>query len=166
MEKILFLVHTEPDGTVSKAVLETLPAAQALGGAEWSVGLVGGITQPAGDQLAGCGATLLLAAEDEAFTQSRYATDAAAVEAMCRASGATIILAPHTARWARALPGVAARLAGRVDTHATAVAIVNSVPAVTRWFYRQRTEGVLTTVPPATQYWKKSPSPTPPRAPP
>ena len=41
-------------------------------------------------------------------------------------------------------PGAAARLDGRVDTHATAVAIVNGVPAVTRWFYRQRMEGVLT----------------------
>jgi electron transfer flavoprotein alpha subunit len=42
------------------------------------------------------------------------------------------------------LPGVAYRLGGRVDTHATRFAIENSVPAVTRWFYRQRMEGVLT----------------------
>src|ERR1017187_3881790 len=143
MEKILFLTHTEPDGTLSKTVLETLPAAQALGG-DLIVGLVGGITQPAADQLAGCGATRFLAVEDEAFAQSRYSTDAAAAEALCRAAEATLILAPHTSRWARALPGVAGRLGGRVDTHATAVAIMNGVPAVTRWFYRQRMEGVLT----------------------
>jgi electron transfer flavoprotein alpha subunit len=143
MEKILFLVHTEPDGTLSKAALETLPAAQALG-SELNVGIIGAATQPAADQLAACGATQFLAVEDEAIAHSRYATDAAAAEALCRASGATLILAPHTARWARALPGVAARLSGRVDTHATAVAIVNQVPAVTRWFYRQRMEGVLT----------------------
>jgi electron transfer flavoprotein alpha subunit len=31
-----------------------------------------------------------------------------------------------------------------VDTHATGLAAQNSVPAVTRWFYRQRMEGVLT----------------------
>ena len=143
MEKILFLAHTEPDGTVGKAVLETLPAVLALGG-EWAVGLVGAITQPAADQLAACGASRFLAVEGDAFADSRYATDAAAAEALCRATGATLILAPHTSRWARALPGVSARLGGRVDTHATAVALVNGVPAVTRWFYRQRMEGVLT----------------------
>ena len=144
MEKILFLVHTEADGTLSKTVLETLSAAQALGGEEWAVGIIGGDTQPAADQLAGCGATQFLAAEHQAFTHSRYATDAAAAEGLCRASGATLVIAPHTARWARALPGVAARLGGRVDTHATALAIVNAVPAVTRCFYRQRMEGILT----------------------
>jgi len=31
-----------------------------------------------------------------------------------------------------------------VDTHVTAISVVNSVPAVTRWFYRQRMEAVLT----------------------
>jgi electron transfer flavoprotein alpha subunit len=31
-----------------------------------------------------------------------------------------------------------------VDTHATALAVRNGVPAVTRWFYRQRMEAVLT----------------------
>ena len=55
-----------------------------------------------------------------------------------------LILAAHTSRWARALPGVAARLGGRIDTHATRIAEVNGVPAVTRWFYRQRMEAVLT----------------------
>jgi electron transfer flavoprotein alpha subunit len=143
VEKILFLIHTESDGTVGKTALETLPAAQALGG-ELTVGLIGSLTQPAADQLAGCGATQFLAVEDEAFTHSRYATDAAAAEALCREAEATVILAPHTSRWARALPGVAGRLGGRVDTHATAVAMENGVPAVTRWFYRQRMEGVLT----------------------
>jgi electron transfer flavoprotein alpha subunit len=142
MEKILFLIHTETGGGLCKAALETLPAAQALGG-ELIVGLVGGLIQPAADQLATCGATRFLAVEGEAFAQSRYATDAAAVEALRRASEATLIIAPHTARWARAIPGVAARLNGRADTHATALAMVNGVPAVTRWFYRQRMEGVL-----------------------
>jgi electron transfer flavoprotein alpha subunit len=145
MEKILFLAHTELDGTVAKSVLETLPAAQALGN-ELIVGLIGGLglLQPAANQLAACGATRFLAVEGEAFTQSRYATDAAAAEALCRAAGATVILAPHTSRWSRALPGVAGRLSGPIDTHATAVAIVDGAPAVTRWFYRQRMEGVLT----------------------
>ncbi len=100
--------------------------------------------QAAADVLSGCGAVRFLAVEGEGFAQSRYATDAAAVEALCRESGATLMVAPHTSRWARALPGVAGRLGGRVDTHATSLAIVNGVPAVTRWFYRQRMEGVLT----------------------
>ena len=82
--------------------------------------------------------------EGEAFAQPRYATDAAAAEALVAAAGAGLILAAHTSRWARALPGVAARLNGRIDTHATRIAEVNGVPAVTRWYYRQRMEAVLT----------------------
>jgi electron transfer flavoprotein alpha subunit len=143
VEKILFLAHTEPDGSLAKAAMETLPAALALGG-EVVVGMVGATTQAAADRIAGCGAARFLAVEGDAFTQARYATDAAAAEALCRASGAALILAPSTSRWARALPGVACRLSGRVDTHATAIGIVNEVPAVTRWFYRQRMEALLT----------------------
>lgn len=146
MEIILFLAHTEPDGSLAKAALETLPAALALGG-EVVVGLVGGSTQAGADQIASCGAARFLAVGGEAFTQARYATDAAAAEALCRASGAAVILAPSTSRWARVLPGVACRLGGRVDTHATAIGMVNKVPAVTRWFYRQRMEAVLTRSP-------------------
>jgi electron transfer flavoprotein alpha subunit len=52
-------------------------------------------------------------------------------------------MAPSTSRWARALPGVAYRLGGRIDTHATSVAAEKGAPAVTRWFYRQRMEAVL-----------------------
>jgi electron transfer flavoprotein alpha subunit len=143
VEKILFLAHTEPDGSLAKAALETLPAALAMGG-EVVVGLVGVGSQAAADQIAGCGATRFLAVQGDAFTQGRYATDAAAAEALCRASGAALILAPSTSRWSRALPGVACRLGGRVDTHATSIGMVNEVPAVTRWFYRQRMEAVLT----------------------
>jgi electron transfer flavoprotein alpha subunit len=54
------------------------------------------------------------------------------------------VLAPGTSRWSRALAGVAFRLGGRIDTHATGIAIEDGVPAVTRWFYRQRMEAVLT----------------------
>jgi electron transfer flavoprotein alpha subunit len=143
MESILFLAHVEADGTLAKAAREALGAAVALGGT-LTVGLVGATVQAAADLLAGCGAARFLAVEGEAFAQPRYASDAAAAEALCRASGAGLILASHTSRWARAIPGVAARLDGRVDTHATGIAMANGVPAVTRWFYRQRMEGVLT----------------------
>jgi electron transfer flavoprotein alpha subunit len=144
MESILLLAHTEPDGCLGKPALEALAAALALGG-ELTVGLVGRDGQPAANQIAGAAAAArILAVTGEAFTHPRYATDAAAAEALCRAAAASLVLAPATARWARALPGVAWRLNGRVDTHVTSVALRDGVPAVTRWFYRQRMEAVLT----------------------
>jgi electron transfer flavoprotein alpha subunit len=143
VESILVLAHTEADGSLAKPALEALAAALALGG-EVSIGLAGAITRPAADQVGACGAVRFLAVTGEAFAQPRYATDAAAAEALCRACGAAIVIAPATSRWARALPGAAYRLGGRVDTHATAFGIENGVPAVTRWFYRQRMEAVLT----------------------
>jgi len=77
------------------------------------------------------------------FAQPRYATDAAAAEAICRAAGATLILAPGTSRWARVAAGVAQRLQGRADTHATAITVENGAPRVSRWYYRQRMEAVV-----------------------
>jgi electron transfer flavoprotein alpha subunit len=147
VETILLLAHTEPDGTLAKAALEALAAALALSSdiaGKVIVGLAGAETTPAANQIANSGAARFLTITGEPFAQARYATDAAAAEALCRASGAAIVLAPSTSRWSRALPGVAWRMGGRVDTHATSLAIANGVPAVTRWFYRQRMEAVLT----------------------
>ena len=143
MESILLLVHTETDGALAKPALEALTAALALGG-ELTVGLVGAAVEPAANLAAAAGARRILAVTGEPFTQPRYATDAAAAEAIARAAGAAIVLAPATARWARALPGVAYRLGGRIDTHATGLAERDGAPAVNRWFYRQRMEAVLT----------------------
>ncbi len=143
METILLLAHTEADGTLAKPALEALATAKNLGG-ELHIGLIGAQVHPAAQSVAGAGAARILAVVGEAFTQPRYSTDAAAAEALCRASGAAIVLASGTSRWSRALPGVAFRLGGRIDTHATSLAIQNSVPAITRWFYRQRMEAVLT----------------------
>jgi electron transfer flavoprotein alpha subunit len=142
VESILVLAHTEADGSLAKPALEALAAALALGG-EVTVGLAGAVTQPAAHQIGSTGARIL-AVTGDAFAEPRYATDAAAAESLCRASGAPIVIAPQTSRFARALSGVALRLGGRVDTHATAIGIHNSVPAVTRWFYRQRMEAILT----------------------
>jgi electron transfer flavoprotein alpha subunit len=142
MENILLLAHTEADGSLGKAGLEALATALGLGGA-LTVGLVGATTDAAAAQIAGCGAVRFLAVTGDAFGQPRYATDAAAAEALCRAADCPIVLAAGTSRWARALPGVAYRLGGRVDTHATSLAMVAGAPAVTRWFYRQRMEAVL-----------------------
>ena len=142
MENILLLAHTEADGSLGKAGLEALTTALGLGGA-LTVGLVGAATDAAAAQIAGCGVVRFLAVTGDAFGQPRYATDAAAAEALCRAADCPIVLAAGTSRWARALPGVAYRLGGRVDTHATSLAVSGGAPAVTRWFYRQRMEAVL-----------------------
>ena len=142
MENVLLLAHTEADGSLAKAGLEALATALGLGGA-LTVGLVGAATQAAAGQIAGCGAARFLAVTGDAFGQPRYTTDAAAAEALCRAADCPIVLAAGTSRWARALPGVAYRLSGRVDTHATSLAMLGEAPVVTRWFYRQRMEAVL-----------------------
>jgi len=143
VESVLLLAHTETDGSLAKPALEALAAALALEG-ELAVGLVGGDTAPAAEMVAVAGASRILAVTGAAFAEPRYANDAAAAEALCRAAGSPLVVASGTSRWARALPGVAYRLNGRVDTHATGLALQNGVPAVTRWFYRQRMEAVLT----------------------
>jgi electron transfer flavoprotein alpha subunit len=130
MEKILVLLHTV-DGALPGAALETISAAGMLGGAV-EIGVVGAAL--AGTQYAVCG---------DAFTESRYATDAAAAEALIRKSGATLVLAPGTMRFNRALPGVAARLNGAVETHVVGVKSDGDAVQVTRWFYRQRIEATL-----------------------
>ncbi len=147
MESILVLVHTESDGTLSRAALEAVGCArilaQALGGAELAVGLVGADVQEAGNTLAGCGAHRFLGVAGPAFAKPRYASDAAAAEAVCRAASAGLVLAPGTSRWSRALPGVALRLGGRADTHVTGLPIESGSPAVSRWYYRQRMEATV-----------------------
>jgi electron transfer flavoprotein alpha subunit len=146
MEKILFLSHTEQDGTLPRAALEALGAAVELAAAvkgELAVGVFGEATAPAAAQLAGAGAKQALAVTGPDFGQARYSTDAAAAEALAKAAGATLVLAPATSRLARVLPGVAHRLSGKVDTHATAVTAADGAPSITRWFYRQRMEATL-----------------------
>lgn len=137
-DKILFLAHTESDGSLSRFALEALAAARRVGG-ELTVGLVGARVTGAPD----CGAAHYFAVEGEAFGYARYATDAAAAEALVRVSAASFIVAPHTSRWARMMAGVAQRLSGRIDTHVTAFETGADGPCVSRWFYRQRMEAVL-----------------------
>lgn len=147
METILLIAHTESDGSLAKPALEAAGAAgslaAALPGSGLLVGLVGENVQPAADHLATCGASRFLGVAGPDFAQPRYATDAAATEALCRAAGATIVVAPATSRWSRCLPGAAQRLGGRVDTHVTSISTADGKIAVTRWYYRQRMEAVL-----------------------
>jgi electron transfer flavoprotein alpha subunit len=142
MEKILFLTHTDSAGALPKAALEVLGGAarlaKDLGGAPLTVGLVGGDLQAAADSIAGCGAESFLAVSGDAFTASRYATDAAAAEALVRKSEATLVIVPATSRFSRTMPGVTQRVDGRIDTHVTALQVEAGAPQIERWYYRQR----------------------------
>jgi len=147
METILFLAHTEADGTLGKAALEALGAAvelnQALNGTLLAA-TFGTQAKAAAGSIASCGAQRFLAVEGDEFSQPRYATDAAACEALVRTAGATIVIAAATSRTSRVLAGVAQRVQGCVDTHVTGIAAAAGPVTVTRWFYRQRIEGSLT----------------------
>jgi electron transfer flavoprotein alpha subunit len=148
METILVLAHTEADGSLAKSAREALNAAatlhKSLTGSKLLVGFVGGNIQAAANSVAACPATKYFGVTGADFSQSRYATDAAAAEAICRTAQATIVVAPATSRWARVLPGVAQRLGGRADTHVTGVAVTDGKISLNHWYYRQRMEGALT----------------------
>lgn len=147
METILLVAHTEGDGSLARAAREALHAARTLNKAidasNFFIGLVGENVQAAADSVASCPATKYFGVAGAEFAQARYATDAAAAEAICKAAQATIVVAPATSRWNRVLSGVAQRLGGRVDTHVTGVAATDGKPAISRWYYRQRMEGTL-----------------------
>jgi electron transfer flavoprotein alpha subunit len=150
MESILVLTHTatsdeisgEPGSVLTRASLEVVTAGIQLSArlkATLTIGIVG--NAEAADTLASVEAKLL-AVSGMAFAQPRYASDAAACEALSRAANATIVLAPDSSRFARVMAGVAHRVGGVIDTHITAVGGTDHVE-VTRWFYRQRVEAVL-----------------------
>ena len=145
METLLFLAPAE--GALSKNSLEALAATQQLAtslGATFSVGLWGDDTKASANGLAACGAAKFLAVTGPEFAQARYSTDAAAAEALCRAAAATVVIGLSGSRWNRILAGVAHRLGGRSDSHVTGLSAADGAPSVSRWFYRQRMEGVLT----------------------
>ncbi len=145
MESILVLTHVDEGGAaLTRGSLEAVEAGLDLSArlkASLAIGIVAADATAAANALASAGARILTVS-GEAFAQARYASDAAACEALCRASGATIVLAPESARMARVAAGVAYRLGGVIDTHITALGGADKVEA-TRWFYRQRVEVVL-----------------------
>jgi electron transfer flavoprotein alpha subunit len=147
METLLFLAHTELDGTLAKPALEALTTAQslarALDNAPLVVGLMGTEIQAAADSIASCGATKFLGVRHEALRDAHYATDAAAAQTICAAAQATLVIAAHTSRFARAMSGVALRLNGRLDTHVSGIPVRDGKVATNRWYYRQRIEGTL-----------------------
>ena len=145
METILVLAHADETGSaLTRASLEAVTAGLELAArlsAPVTIGILAADAATAASVLASTGARLL-AVSGEAFAQARYATDAAACEALCRAAQATIVLAPGTSRFTRVAAGVAHRLGGFIDTHITALSGTETVE-VSRWFYRQRVEAVL-----------------------
>ena len=145
MEKILVLTHTDETGSaLTKASLEAVTAGIELAArlsAPLTIGIIATDATTAANSIATTGARLV-AVSGAAFAQARYATDAAAAEALCRAADATIVLAPGTSRFTRVAAGVAHRLGGFVDTHITALGGTESVEA-SRWFYRQRIEAAI-----------------------
>jgi electron transfer flavoprotein alpha subunit len=144
-ESILVLTHVDETGVaLTKASLEAVTAGKELAtrlSAPLAIGIVAAAAPPATCVLASTGARLL-AVSGEAFAQARYASDAAACEALCRAAGASIVLVPGDARFTRVAAGVAHRLGGFIDTHITALGGTETIEA-TRWFYRQRVEAVI-----------------------
>ncbi len=150
MEKILYLAHTDSNGHLPKVALETLSAAlqvqKGLAGSTLTVGLVGENVQAAADSIAACGDVKILAVSGADFGSSRYATDVKASEAIGTASGATIIMAPATSRFSRALPGAAFRLKAVIDTHVSGIQFTDGVLQIHRWYYRQRMMATLTRV--------------------
>ncbi|NDV19572.1 electron transfer flavoprotein subunit alpha [Pseudodesulfovibrio sp. JC047] len=143
---VLFLAHTECDNSLHKSALEALTAAKSLAdglGTDLAVGLVGADIAGAAESIGGCGASFYGVAGPE-FADARYASDVAAAEALSTACSAEIVVAPATSRFSRAVPGLAVRLNGRVDTHLSGLDVVDGQPVAKRWFYRQRMEGTFT----------------------
>jgi len=145
-QNILFLAHVDESGlTLPKSAHEALGAALEVAqqiGSTLTIGLIGGDVQAAAETVAGANAKVFAVSGPD-FAHPRYASDAAAVEALCRESSAELVLAPGTARFLRVVPGVAHRLNGQVDTHLTSIDAADGMLTAKRWFYRQRLEGVI-----------------------
>jgi electron transfer flavoprotein alpha subunit len=145
-ESILVLTHAEETGSaLTKASLEAVTAGRHLAerlDASLAIGIVAADARAVASSLYGAGARVL-GVSGEAFAQARYASDAAACEALCKAAHPTMILAPGSSRFARIAAGVANRVGGYVDTHVTSIRGDAGIEA-SRWLYRQRIEAVIT----------------------
>jgi len=144
--RILFLAHVDESGkTLPKVAYETLGAATGLARQSrgtLKIGLIGRDVQAAAESVAGTGVSIVAVAGAE-FEYPRYASDAAAVEAICRAVSPDIVIAPGTSRFMRVLAGVAQRCKASVDTHITSVEISDGAFTAKRSLYRPRMEAVV-----------------------
>jgi electron transfer flavoprotein alpha subunit len=146
-EKILLLAHVDESGNaLPKIAFEALGAALALSqqlNSSLEIGLIGESVRSSADSIAAAGAARILGVQGPDFAKPRFSSDAAAAEALCRASTPQLVIAPATSRFLRALPSLAQRLAAQVDTHITSINVTDGAVAATRWFYRQRIEGMF-----------------------
>ena len=142
METILFIAHTQVDGALPKGALETLSVALDLSkkieGSSLNVGLFGEDVKKAVDSLATCGASKFFGVNGSEFSSARYGTDVGAIEALIKTSKATLVLAPTTSRFSRAIAGACYRVGGRIDTHISGINVGGGKLNVERWYYRQR----------------------------
>ena len=145
-QNILFLAQVDESGTaLPKIAYEVLGAAIDLAtqsGSTLTIGLVGEDVQSAANTVAAAAARIV-GVRGPDFAHPRYATDSAALEAICREVSAQIVLAPATSRFLRVMPGVAHRLKAQVDTHVSSIDAVDGALTAKRWFYRQRLEAVI-----------------------
>ena len=145
-KNILLIVHVDESGdTLPRPALEALGAAKELAeavNASLTIGIFGENVCEAANSVASTGSEIFTVSGPE-FAHARYSTDAAAVEAICRHTAAELVIGPATSRLLRVMPGVAHRMQGQVDTHVTAVEVIDGTVSARRWFYRQRLEGVI-----------------------
>ena len=116
MENILVLTHVDESGSIlTRASLETVTAGLELAN-RLSAPLAIGVIAADASAVSAPAVTgaKVFAVSGEALAQPRYATDAAACEALFRAANASIILMPAGARLSRVAAGVAHRLGGVV----------------------------------------------------
>ena len=119
-------------------------AAQALAGSQFMVGLVGEKVQAAANSIAACPATKYFGVSGADFAASRYATDAAAAEAICRAAQATVVVAAATRAGRACCPAWPNASAAAPTPTSPRVAAADGKISLHRWYYRQRMEGTLT----------------------
>ncbi len=144
--RILFLAHVDESGnTLPKAAYEclgaTLELAERINGT-LTIGVIGEDIQNAANTIASAAVPMIGVAGPE-FAHPRYATDAAALEAICREAIPDIVVAPATSRFLRVMAGLAQRLNGQIDTHITSIDVIDGQISAKRWFYRQRLEAVI-----------------------
>ena len=126
-ESILVLTHKDENGDLlTKASLEAVAAGLEISArleAPLTIGIVAADATKGAGALAATGARLL-SVEGEAFAQARYASDAAACEAICRGRGsgdrsrACQFTVCARCRWGCASPGRLYRYAHHIDWHA------------------------------------------------
>jgi len=145
-ETILVIVTVGENGTVTKQDLECVAFGRALGeqtGGTLSIGVIGGDTANAVNELKVLGAGRVYSVSGEAYAVSRYKTDICAAQAIAESVNATILLGATHIRWNRIAAGLAQRLGGVFDSQITGATAEAGAINIDRWYYRQRMKGTL-----------------------